>query len=98
MKKIFIFLFSISISTLLLNCKPKEKTVDFSELTANYFDDKNELSPLDATQSGQNEYNDQLQFEMTDSFRKKQKDFFEKYQTALAKIDTTQLKEEEKNS
>jgi len=98
MKKIFIFLFSISISSLLFNCKSKEKTIDFSELTVNYFNDKNELSPLDATQSGQNEYNDQLRFEMTDSFRKTQKDFYTKYQTELSKIDTTQLKEEEKNS
>jgi hypothetical protein len=29
------------------------------------------LRPLGATQNGQNEYNDQLQFEMSDSFRKR---------------------------
>jgi hypothetical protein len=38
-----------------------------------------------ATQNGQNEYNDQLQFEMTTSFRKDQL-AFNKYQTALDKI------------
>jgi hypothetical protein len=36
-------------------------------------------------QNGQNEYNDQLQFEMTTSFRKINW-FFNKYQTALDKI------------
>ena len=45
-----------------------------------------------------NEYNDQLQFEMTDSFRKKQEAFYEKYEKALNEIDTTSLSEEELNS
>jgi hypothetical protein len=38
--------------------------------------DKNVTDPLGATQSGQNEYNDQLQFEMTDSYSKTQAAFF----------------------
>jgi hypothetical protein len=33
------------------------------------------MDPLGATQSGQNQYNDQLQFEMTDSYRKSQAAF-----------------------
>jgi hypothetical protein len=42
---------------------------------------------LGATQSGQNEYNDQLQFEMTDSYRKTQAAFFTtKYQTELQNV------------
>ncbi|RTY92909.1 DUF885 domain-containing protein [Flavobacterium sp. RSP46] len=98
MKKITTLLLSVTTSLLLLNCKSEEKKQDFSSLTENYFDDKNAMNPLDATQSGQNQYNDQLQFEMTDSFRKSQEAFFDKYQTALKGFDIEDLSEEEKNS
>ena len=98
MKKLVVLFVAFSIATLLVNCKSEEKTVDFSELTKSYFDGKNELSPLDATLNGQNEYNDQLQFEMTDSYRAKQAAFFDKYETELAKVDETKLNSEEKIS
>jgi uncharacterized protein (DUF885 family) len=98
MKKITILLVTITTSLLLINCKSEDKKQDFSSMTKNYFDDKNAISPLDATQSGQNEYNDQLQFEMTDSFRKLQATFFDKYQTTLNAIEKENLSEEEKNS
>ena len=61
-------------------------------MTQNYFNDKNTLDPLAATQNGQNQYNDKLQFEMTDSYRKSQAAFFEKYQNALQNIDIKNLK------
>ncbi len=98
MKKIVAFLIAIGTSTLLLNCKPEDKKIDFGTLTENYFKEKSALNPLEATQFGQNEYNDQLQFEMTDSFRKSQGSFFDKYETELTKIDMTKLNEEEQNS
>ncbi len=98
MKKIKIILSIILLSLLLANCKTKDKTVDFSKLTDSYFDDKNALSPFDATLNGQNQYNDQLVFEMTDSYRKQQSQFFDKYQTELAKVDFENLSAEEKNS
>lgn len=98
MKKIVAFLIAIETSALLLNCKPEEKNADFGILTENYFKEKSALNPLEATQFGQNEYNDQLQFEMTESFRKSQGSFFDKYETELTKIDETKLNEEEQNS
>jgi len=98
MKKIVAFLIAIGTSALLLNCKPEDKNTDFGTLTENYFKEKSALNPLEATQFGQNEYNDQLQFEMTDSFRKSQGSFFDKYETELTKIDMTKLNEEEQNS
>ena len=97
MKKTASFLFLILVSVALVNCK-SEKKQDFTALTNSYFDDKNALNPLGATQSGQNEYNDQLVFEMTDSYRKAQADFYAKYETALTTIDESKLSEEEKNS
>ncbi|MFV8322190.1 DUF885 domain-containing protein [Flavobacterium sp. LS2R12] len=98
MKKITTLLLSVTASLLLVNCKSEDKKQDFSSLTKNYFDDKNAMSPLDATQSGQNQYNDQLQFEMTDSYRKSQAAFFDKYQSALQNITVEDLSDEEKNS
>ncbi|CAN1570224.1 Protein of unknown function DUF885 [Flavobacteriaceae bacterium] len=98
MRKTHIFLFAIVVSIVLTNCKSNEKKQDFTALTKSYFDDKNALDPLGATQNGQSAYNDQLQFEMTDSYRKTQAAFFNKYETALAKIDQTTLSKEEKNS
>jgi uncharacterized protein (DUF885 family) len=98
MKKIITLLLSVTTSLLLVNCKSEDKKQDFNSLTKNYFDDKNAMSPLDATQSGQNQYNDQLQFEMTDSYRKSQEAFFNKYQSALQNITVEDLSDEEKNS
>ncbi|WP_281238685.1 DUF885 domain-containing protein [Flavobacterium praedii] len=98
MKKTYIFLFAIAASIALTNCKSNEKKQDFTALTKSYFDDKNALDPLGATQNGQSAYNDQLQFEMTDSYRKTQATFFNKYETELAKIDQASLSNEEKNS
>ncbi len=91
---------ALLLSLLLVNCKSdeKEKTADFKKLTENYFAEKNTLNPLDATLNNQSSYNDQLQFEMTDSFRKKQGDFFDKYEQELANVDFEKLSEEEKNS
>nr|WP_315199666.1 DUF885 domain-containing protein [uncultured Flavobacterium sp.] len=98
MRKITLFITVLVVALVLVNCKSNEKKQDFSLFTKNYFDDKNALDPLGATQNGQNEYNDQLQFEMTDSFRKKQLEFFNKYETGLSAFDESQLSEEEKNS
>lgn len=80
------------------NCKSNESTANFKQLTENYFNEKNALNPLDATQNGQNQFNDQLQFEMTDSYRKKQGAFFDSYASQLQQIDFDALSDEEKNS
>ena len=98
MKKISLILLSLSMASLLTNCKSEEKAADFSTLTKNYFHDKNVLSPIDGTFSGQNELNDQLQLDMTDGFRLEQKAFYEKYQKELAGFDESKLSDEEKIS
>jgi uncharacterized protein (DUF885 family) len=98
MKKPAIFGFLIVVCLAFIQCKTKEQTVDFDSLTKNYYNDKNELNPLDATQNGQSQFNDKLQFEMTDSFRQKQKKFLENYQKQLADVDYETLSVEQKNS
>lgn len=91
---------ALFLSLLFVNCKSeeKEKNTDFKKLTDAYFDGKNTLNPLEATLNNQNKYNSQLQFEMTDSFRKKQADFFEEFTRGLADVDFESLSDEEKNS
>ena len=98
MKKINTISVIVLLSLLFVNCKSDKKEQNFKAITDAYFDGKNELNPLDATQNGQNEYNDKLVFEMTDSYRKKQAAFYDKFENELTTIDTTALSTEEKNS
>jgi uncharacterized protein (DUF885 family) len=98
MRKIYSFSAIVILSLLFANCKSDEKPQDFKSITDNYFNEKNELSPLEATFNGQTEQNDKLVFEMTDAYRSKKKAFFEKYLSELKKIDFDKLSEEEKNS
>ncbi|WP_284652763.1 DUF885 domain-containing protein [Flavobacterium terrisoli] len=98
MKNLYSFSAMVLLSLLFVNCKSEEKTGDINAVAKSYFNDKNALNPLDATLNGQSDFNDQLVFEMTDSYRKKQGIFFDKYEKELATIDTTALSEEEKNS
>jgi uncharacterized protein (DUF885 family) len=94
-----VFLFSMfAISLLFINCKSDKKSQDFKTLTENYFKEKNELNPLDATLNGFNDYNDQLQLEMTDGYLKKQEDFFNKYEKQLSEINSEKLSDEERIS
>lgn len=94
--KNFVLLFTLSI--MMIQCKSEKQKTDFTALVKNYFDEKNALNPLDATQNGQDQYNDQLVFEMTDSYRERQAAFFNQYENELTKVDTTALTTEEKNS
>lgn len=98
MKKINTISVIVLLSLLVVNCKSEKKEQNFKAITDAYFEGKNELNPLDATQNGQNEYNDKLVFEMTDSYRKKQAAFYDKFENELTTIDTTALSAEEKNS
>ena len=98
MKKLNTISVIVLLSLLVVNCKSEKKEQNFKAITDAYFDGKNELHPLDATQNGQNEYNDKLVFEMTDSYRKKQAAFYDKFENELTTIDTTALSAEEKNS
>ncbi|WP_396195408.1 DUF885 domain-containing protein [Flavobacterium sp.] len=98
MRNIYYFSTAILLTVFFTSCKSEEKNGDIKTISKTYFEDKNALNPLDATQNGQSQFNDQLVFEMTESHRKKQADFYAKYETQLTNVDTTSLSEEEKNS
>ena len=76
MKNLYSFSAMLCLSLLFVNCKSEKKTQDFKSITDAYFKEKNELNPLDATQNDQHDYDDQLVFEMTDSYRKKKNAFY----------------------
>lgn len=97
MKLIKNTLVALAVALSFAACSPKTQP-DFSAFTKQYFDDKNALFPLEATQYGQNQYNDQLVFEMTDSYRKKLGEFYANYEKNLAQFDPKSLTEEEQNS
>lgn len=82
---------------LIMSCK-QSKDAAFSTLTDSYFEEKNQLNPLDATLNNQAGYEDQLVFEMTDSHKQKQQQFYDKYIAELQKINKETLTEEEKLS
>ena len=90
---LYAFLLALSV----MACSSKNETT-FAAFTKHYFDDKNALFPLEATQYGQNQYNDQLLFEMTDSYRQKLGEFYASYEKELANFDKNALTEEEQNS
>ena len=98
MKKTHFLAIGAGLITLLIGCKSEKSSVDFTQITKDYFDGKNQLNPLEATVSGQSQFNDQLQFEMTDSYRKDQKVFFEKTEKSLRDVDYETLSPEEKIS
>ncbi|AMA50142.1 DUF885 domain-containing protein [Flavobacterium covae] len=81
----------------LFSCKSNDEK-NFNKLVETYFQDKNELEPLNATLNGQKQYNDQFVFEMTDSYRKKQTDFVNKYKKELKLIRYESLEEEDQLS
>ncbi|MBC7642337.1 MAG: DUF885 domain-containing protein [Flavobacterium sp.] len=94
MKKIIIFIFIlVSFS----NCR-KQSKYSINSIAKDYFDYKNALDPLGATQNGQSQYDDTLVFEMTDSYRKRHSDFFKKYEDKLKSIQVEDLTNEELNS
>ena len=96
MKKVI--LLSAALPFVFASCKKETKAEDFATVTKNYFKEKNELEPLNATLNGQNEFNDKFVFEMTDSYRKKQAEFYDKYESQLETIDSESLTPEEKIS
>jgi uncharacterized protein (DUF885 family) len=98
MRNLYLFSAVTLLSLLFVNCKSEQKAQDFKAITDSYFEGKNALYPFNATFNGQNQYNDQLVFEMTDSYRSKEKAFYEKYLEELKSVDTTQLSAEEMNS
>ena len=57
----------------------------------NYYEERMRLYPLEATQNGDNRYNDLLPINITDAFTDTLKNFYTRYLDAVEKFDTAKL-------
>lgn len=100
------FQFTFLTLTILLACKPsaKQESADaptkksFNDFLEAYFDERLQLYPLEATQVGDNRYNDLLPNDISESYVEKQKEFYARYQSALSAYDSATLSPQEQVS
>ncbi len=101
MKLIFI---ASLISAILLSCNENKNSNTMDEnkelatLFENYFEERLQLYPLEATAIGDLRYNDQMPIAFTDSYRRKLSDFFTHYLDSTNKYNRDELNEKEKIS
>ena len=101
MKKIFLLLIIVSIATRCQNNLQQKASGNNNELATllkNYFDERMQLFPLEATVNGDNRFNNLLPADFTESYRNKLKDFFTKNLDAIKKITKDGLNENDKIS
>jgi uncharacterized protein (DUF885 family) len=93
MNKLFIIaLFSLSI----FGCKnePKENA-QLKTLFEQYYEERLQFFPLEATSQGDNRFNDKLPIDISESFRKSLLGFYTRYVNELDKIEIKNLSEDE---
>ncbi|MBA3827461.1 MAG: DUF885 domain-containing protein [Taibaiella sp.] len=74
----------------------QKKDNGFNALLDQYWEERMQLFPLEATGYGDNRYNDRLTITIAESFRDSLKRFYQAYLDRAQQIDTTTLKDEEK--
>lgn len=104
MKKIIFLLLSICI---FVSCnenkEPKKSTTkednkQLSALFENYYDQRMQLFPLEATMSGEMAYNNLLPADFTDSYLKKLKTFFTNYSDSISNYQRENLNDNDQKS
>ncbi|MDR6565568.1 DUF885 domain-containing protein [Chitinophaga ginsengisegetis] len=70
---------------------PQATQDSLRNLATRYYNESMALNPLQATQNGENQYNDQLPIDISDSYRAKADSFYASYQQAIKGIDTAAL-------
>lgn len=90
--------------TVISSCKlsnTNQQNQDNKELAAlfdKYYEERLQLFPLEATAIGDERYNDKLYADFTDSYRKKEKEFYNRYLVYVTKFDRDQLNDNDKIS
>jgi uncharacterized protein (DUF885 family) len=88
--------------TALQSCKHKSANEAYlppvKSVFTNYYEERLQLYPLEATINGDNRYNDRMSDELTEEGRAKLKEFYKKYKAELAKYDREKLSDEDKTS
>ncbi|HVK96444.1 MAG TPA: DUF885 domain-containing protein [Flavisolibacter sp.] len=102
--------FSIAAIILLISCNSTDTATNFqpgndsasshaadlNRLMEQYYEQRLQFHPIEATWNGDNRYNDQLHPEFTDSYRARLRQFYDSMLAALQKIDREKLSENEK--
>jgi uncharacterized protein (DUF885 family) len=81
--------------TIMAACSPKQETAEtkktFGTFLDNYYEERLHFYPMEATQSGDNRYNDLFPNDLTQAYRAKLKDFYTRYQQELSTFDRASL-------
>ena len=99
-KKMSCLFLIISIASCnLTTSKPsKEPNKRLANLLDNYYNERMQLFPLEATANGDNRYNNLLPADFTASYRAKLKDFFNRYHDSIATFNPATLTDNDKKS
>ena len=102
MKKLIIYSFLLitaGSSCKLSNTNPNmQDNKELAVLFDNYYEERLQLFPLEATAIGDNRYNDLLYADFTDAYRNKQKEFFNRYLVYITRYDRESLNENDRIS
>jgi len=94
---LFLFIISCKNETT-TNVETDNTSEKFAELLHNFNEEGLVLNPLNATQAGDNRFNDQLPNFLSKDYKAKKKAYYNNYKKALSDIDESQLSETEKMS
>src|SRR5579871_169742 len=103
MKRIFLAIVCMAYllsSCKLMNKKQAEGTSDkmFAQFLDNYYEQNLKLSPLTATENGDNRYNDLLPIDMTEGYNETVKSFLKSYLDSLSQFSRKNMNENDKIS
>lgn len=90
-KNILLFIALLSIFSFQLSAQKKNQSIQLESLLEQYSKEYYVLNPLEATQAGINDYNDQLEITISEDYRNKAKALNQKYLSQLAVINKTGL-------
>jgi uncharacterized protein (DUF885 family) len=78
--------------------KEKEDNKELATLFTNYYEERLQLFPLDATATGDNRYNDKMYADFTDSYRAKLKSFWQRNLESLSTFNRDSLSQNDRIS
>jgi uncharacterized protein (DUF885 family) len=97
MKKIYPVILFFSLAA----CQTKEsknEMIGLNKLLDNYYEERLQYFPLEATAIADNRYNDTIPVDISDSYREKLKGFYKKYIDEIDNVDTASLTKQERLS
>lgn len=97
MKKTYLAILLLSF----VACQTKEtnsRMINLNKLLDNYYEERLQYFPMEATAIADNRYNDTLPADISDSYREKLKGFYKKYIDEISNVDTASLTKQERLS